>query len=76
MARTEIRTDAAPQPGSSYSQAIKAGRLVFAAGQVGIDPATGELAGPTIEEQTAQVLDNLAAWCWERPGPRLPTSSR
>ena len=61
MAKTEIRTDAAPPPGGGYSQGIKAGRLVFTAGQVGIDPATGELAGNTIEEQTTQVLDNLAA---------------
>lgn len=61
MSKTEIRTDAAPPPGGGYSQGIKAGRLVFTAGQVGIDPATGELAGDTIEEQTTQVLDNLAA---------------
>ena len=61
MAKTEIRTDAAPPPGGGYSQGIKAGRLVFTAGQVGIDPATGELAGDTIAEQTTQVLDNLAA---------------
>ena len=61
MSKTEIRTDAAPPPGGGYSQGIRAGRLVFTAGQVGIDPATGELAGDTIEEQTTQVLDNLAA---------------
>ena len=61
MAKTEIRTDTAPPPGGGYSQGIKAGRLVFTAGQVGIDPATGELAGDTIEAQTTQVLDNLAA---------------
>ena len=61
MSKTEIRTDAAPPPGGGYSQGIRAGRLVFTAGQVGIDPTTGELAGDTIEEQTTQVLDNLAA---------------
>ena len=61
MAKTEIRTDAAPTPGGSYSQGIRAGGFVFTAGQVGINPATGELAGDTIEEQTTQVLDNLAA---------------
>jgi 2-iminobutanoate/2-iminopropanoate deaminase len=61
MTRTEIRTDGAPTPGGSYSQAIQAGRLVFCAGQVGINPATGEVAGPTIAEQTTQVLDNLTA---------------
>jgi reactive intermediate/imine deaminase len=61
MAKSEIRTDRAPAPGGSYSQGISAGRLIFTAGQVGIDPATGELAGASIEAQTAQVLDNLKA---------------
>jgi 2-iminobutanoate/2-iminopropanoate deaminase len=61
MARTEIRTDGAPPPGGGYSQGIRAGKLVFTAGQVGIDPSTGELAGDTIEAQTTQVLDNLTA---------------
>jgi 2-iminobutanoate/2-iminopropanoate deaminase len=59
MAKTEIRTDKAPKPGGSYSQGIRAGNLLFTAGQVGIDPATGELAGESIEAQTAQVLENL-----------------
>ena len=59
MAKTEIRTDAAPPPGGGYSQGIRAGQLVFTAGQVGINPATGEIAGDTIEEQTRQVLDNI-----------------
>jgi len=61
MARTEIRTDGAPRALGGYSQGIKAGKLIFTAGQVGLDPATGELAGPTIEEQTARALDNVAA---------------
>jgi 2-iminobutanoate/2-iminopropanoate deaminase len=61
MARTEIRTDRAPAPGGGYSQGIRAGRFVFTAGQVPFDPATGALVGPSIEEQTAQALDNVAA---------------
>jgi reactive intermediate/imine deaminase len=61
MSRTEIRTDGAPAPGGGYSQGIKAGKLVFTAGQVPFDPATGKLVGPTIEEQTARALDNVAA---------------
>lgn len=61
MARTEIRTDGAPAPGGDYSQGIQTGQFIFCAGQVGINPATGELAGPTIAEQTTQVLDNLTA---------------
>lgn len=61
MAKTEIRTDGAPTPGGSYSQGIRAGGLVFTAGQIGFDPATGKLAGDTIEAQTKQVLENLTA---------------
>jgi reactive intermediate/imine deaminase len=61
MAKTEIRTDGAPKPGGSYSQGIRAGQLVYTAGQVGIDPATGELAGESIEAQTTQVLENIKA---------------
>jgi len=61
MAKIEIRTDGAPHAMGGYSQGIKAGKLIFTAGQVGIDPATGELAGPTIGEQTARALDNIAA---------------
>ena len=64
MAEKEvIRTDRAPGPfqGAPYSQAIRLGELVFVAGQVGVDVATGELVGPTIEEQTEQILRNMAA---------------
>jgi len=61
MAKSEIRTNGAPSALGSYSQGIKAGKLIFTAGQVGIDPATGELAGPTIEEQTARALENIKA---------------
>ena len=73
MAKTEIRTDKAPKPGGSYSQGIRAGNLLFTAGQVGIDPATGELAGDSIEAQTAQVLENLKA-VLEAEARRWPTS--
>lgn len=61
MEKTEIRTDTAPKPGGSYSQGIRAGNLLFTAGQVGVDPATGELAGESIEAQTTQVLENIQA---------------
>ena len=58
-----IRTDRAPGPfqGAPYNQAVRIGDLVFVAGQLGIQLETGELAGPSVEEQTEQVLKNMAA---------------
>lgn len=58
-----VRTDAAPAPfqGAPYSQAIKAGGLVFVAGQVGIKPDNPVPVGDTIQEQTEQTLLNLRA---------------
>jgi 2-iminobutanoate/2-iminopropanoate deaminase len=61
MSTRAIQTDRAPQPVASYSQAIQAGNLLQVAGQVGIDPATGALAGDEVGEQTRQTLDNLVA---------------
>jgi 2-iminobutanoate/2-iminopropanoate deaminase len=57
--RKIIFTEAAPKAIGPYSQAIRSGSLVFTAGQVGIDPATGELVEGGIEAQTRQVLSNL-----------------
>jgi len=56
-----IATDRAPQAIGPYSQAVRAGNLVFASGQIPIDPATGEFVAGGIAEQTEQVLRNLAA---------------
>ncbi len=50
----------APDALGPYSQAIISGGFVFTAGQLGINPATGELAS-TIEEQTEQIMNNLNA---------------
>jgi 2-iminobutanoate/2-iminopropanoate deaminase len=61
MSTRAIKTDRAPQPVASYSQAVQAGNLLQVAGQVGIDPATGELAGAEVGEQTRQTLENLVA---------------
>jgi 2-iminobutanoate/2-iminopropanoate deaminase len=58
--REPIRTDAAPAAAGAYSQAIRAGELVFTAGQLGIDPASGELADG-ITAQAEQALRNVAA---------------
>lgn len=56
-----IATDRAPRAIGPYSQAVRAGNLVFASGQIPIDPATGEFVSGGIAEQTEQVLRNLAA---------------
>jgi 2-iminobutanoate/2-iminopropanoate deaminase len=56
-----IATDRAPQAIGPYSQAVRAGNLVFASGQIPIDPATGEFVAGGITEQTEQVLRNLSA---------------
>ena len=62
MKRT-IRTDKAPAPfqGAPYSQAVVHGDLVFAAGQIGVDPDTGQVVEGGIEAQTHQAMKNLAA---------------
>jgi 2-iminobutanoate/2-iminopropanoate deaminase len=49
----------APQPIGPYSQAIRAGDLVFCSGQIALDPATGEMKNGSVEEETKQVLKNL-----------------
>lgn len=58
-----ISTDRAPGPfqGAPYNQAIRVGDLIFVAGQLGIDPGSGELAGPSVEEQTEQIMLNMSA---------------
>jgi len=56
-----VSTEKAPKAIGPYSQAIVTGDLIFTAGQVALDPATGELVGGEIKLQTARVLDNLAA---------------
>jgi 2-iminobutanoate/2-iminopropanoate deaminase len=59
--KRRIQTADAPQAIGPYSQAIKAGGLVFASGQIPIDPATGQFVEGGITEQTEQVLKNVAA---------------
>ena len=56
-----IATDAAPKAIGPYSQAIAMDRLIFTAGQVALDPRSGELVGTTTAEQTEQVFANLKA---------------
>ncbi len=59
--KSPIHTQLAPAAIGPYSQAVKVGSLVFVSGQIPVDPATGEFAGPDIETQTHQSLKNLKA---------------
>ena len=59
--KTVISASGAPAAIGPYSHAIVAGDFLFTSGQIALDPATGKLAGDTIEVQTEQVLKNLEA---------------
>jgi 2-iminobutanoate/2-iminopropanoate deaminase len=60
MPRDIVRTGDAPSS-LFFSQAVRAAGLVFVSGQAPLDPATGEVAGPSITEQTRQCLTNVRA---------------
>lgn len=57
----KICTENAPKAIGPYSQAVKAGNMVFTSGQIPLDPVTGEIVGSDITEQTEQVMKNLSA---------------
>jgi 2-iminobutanoate/2-iminopropanoate deaminase len=59
MAITPVSTPGAPRAIGPYSQGIRAGGFLFTAGQVGFDPASGELVDGGISEQTDRVLQNI-----------------
>ena len=61
--KTIVRTEEAPAPfqGAPYSQAIRAGGLVFVSGQLALRPGASEISGATIQEQTEQIFANLRA---------------
>jgi 2-iminobutanoate/2-iminopropanoate deaminase len=61
MEKEIIKTEKAPRAIGPYSQAVKAGNLIFCSGQIPIDPRNGEVVAGGIEEQTRQVIKNLAA---------------
>jgi len=61
MSKTVIATGKAPAAIGPYSQAIRAGNLVFTAGQIALDPETQQVVAPGITEQTERVLENLKA---------------
>ncbi|NBX75561.1 MAG: RidA family protein [Proteobacteria bacterium] len=56
-----IKTTGAPAAIGPYSQAIGVGDMVYASGQIPLDPKSMEMVGTTVEEQTEQVLKNLSA---------------
>lgn len=56
-----ISTDKAPAAIGPYSQAVQVGKHLFLSGQIGLNPATGELVSGDVKEQTAQALANMAA---------------
>jgi len=61
MPRQIVFTPNAGRPPASYSQAVKAAGLVFVSGTAPHDPASGQIVGTTIQEQTRQCLTNIKA---------------
>ncbi|WP_263382322.1 RidA family protein [Granulicella arctica] len=61
QSKTAIATNEAPAAIGPYSQAIRVGDMLFASGQVGLDPATGQMVPGGIVEQTTRVFENIKA---------------
>jgi 2-iminobutanoate/2-iminopropanoate deaminase len=61
MPKKQIIAKNGPKPGGAYSPGLRVGDFIFVSGQTPIDPGTGKVAGETIEEQTAQVIENIKA---------------
>jgi 2-iminobutanoate/2-iminopropanoate deaminase len=61
MELTRVHSDGAPAAVGPYSQAIVVGDFVFCSGQLGIDPATGQIAADDVQGQAQQALRNLQA---------------
>lgn len=61
MEKEIVATEKAPAAVGPYSQAVRVGDLIYTAGQLGIVPGTKEFAGPDVEAQTRQALENLKA---------------
>lgn len=59
--RKVIATDGAPAAIGPYSQAIQVGNVLYLAGQIGIDPATGQIVDGGVEAETRRAMENLAA---------------
>jgi 2-iminobutanoate/2-iminopropanoate deaminase len=56
-----IATDSAPKAVGPYSQAVAVGDLLFCAGQIPLDPMTGEISGADVKSQTERVCENIKA---------------
>ena len=63
MTKEIISTKNAPQAIGPYSQAVKAGNLMFISGQIPLDPKTGDLVSQSIEDQAKLVLENVKSIC-------------
>lgn len=61
MSKQEVATAAAPKAIGPYSQAVRSGEWIVLSGQIGLDPASGNLVSGGIEVETRQVLANLSA---------------
>ena len=63
MSKGIISTENAPQAIGPYSQAVKAGGLMFISGQIPLNPETGDLISGSIEDEANQVLQNIKSIC-------------
>ena len=61
MPKQQITTRSGASPVGAYSQGLRVGDFLFVSGQGPLDPATGQIVGETIEDQTARVLENIKA---------------
>lgn len=61
MQQQIVFTQDAPAPIGPYSQAVKAGGMVYVSGQIAIDPATNQIVSGSVEEEARQVMKNLEA---------------
>jgi len=61
MSKVVIASNLAPAAIGPYSQGIRAGNLIFTAGQIALDPESGQVVAPGIAEQTMRVMENLKA---------------
>ena len=61
MSKQQIKTHSGASPIGAYSQGLRVGDFIFVSGQGPLDPATGQIVGDTVEEQTARVIENIKA---------------